>query len=130
MDLTRSCERLSLSAREGRKVALSKNQCASDHVLATNFLMRGSLNMDAVGRTFHPLWGTKESFHISNAGNNILLFAFELEVDVEKVFLGESWSFDRHLVVFQRFDGSTPLNELEFNHVPSGFRSKTFPSSL
>lgn len=70
--------------------------------------------MEAVARTFQPLWRTKESFHITNAGNNILLFAFDLEVDLEKVLLGEPWSFDRHLVVLQRFDESKPLKELEF----------------
>lgn len=36
------------------------------------------------------------------------------EVDVKKVLLGEPWSFDRHLVVFQRFDGSKPLKDLDF----------------
>lgn len=64
--------------------------------------------------TFRPLWRTKESFHITNAGNNILLFAFDMEVDVEKVLLGEPWSFDCHLVVLQRFDGSKPIRDLEF----------------
>lgn len=113
-DLTSKCEKLSLSAREGRKVRLSNQQCASEHVLAAKFLTRRALNMEAVARTFQPLWRTKESFHITNAGNNILLFAFDLEVDLEKVLLGEPWSFDRHLVVLQRFDESKPLKELEF----------------
>ncbi|KAK7832538.1 uncharacterized protein CFP56_026312 [Quercus suber] len=113
-DLTSRCEKLSLSVREGRRVKLSNHQRASEHVLAAKFLTRRALNMEAVARTFRPLWRTKESFQITNAGNNILLFAFDLEVDVEKVLIGEPWSFDRHLVVFQRFDGSKPLKELDF----------------
>lgn len=47
-------------------------------------------------------------------GNNLLLFAFDLEVDAEKVILGEPWAYDRHLVVIQRFDGSKWVKELEF----------------
>lgn len=43
-----------------------------------------------------------------------LLFAFDLEVDADKVLLGEPWSYDRHLVVLQHFDGSKSISELEF----------------
>uniref|UniRef100_A0A7N2MLC6 DUF4283 domain-containing protein n=1 Tax=Quercus lobata TaxID=97700 RepID=A0A7N2MLC6_QUELO len=53
--------------------------------------------MEAVARTFRPLWRTRECFHISNAGNNILLFDFDVEVDADKVLLSEPWSYDRHL---------------------------------
>nr|POE72621.1 hypothetical protein CFP56_10735 [Quercus suber] len=70
--------------------------------------------MEAVAWTFRPLWKTKENFNITNAGNNVLLFALELEVDVEKVLLREPWSFDCHLVLFQRFDGSKPSKDLDF----------------
>lgn len=50
-------------------------------------------------------------------GNNTLLFTFDLEVDVEKVLLGEPWSYDRHLVVIQRSEGNKPIKEVEFNKV-------------
>uniref|UniRef100_A0A7N2L446 DUF4283 domain-containing protein n=1 Tax=Quercus lobata TaxID=97700 RepID=A0A7N2L446_QUELO len=42
------------------------------------------------------------------------IFCFEVESDLEKVFVGEPWSYDRHLVVFQRYDGKTPMKELDF----------------
>ena len=63
------------------------------------------MNIDAVAKTFRLLWRTRQSFNIRDAGNNHLMFAFEIEVDAEKVLLGEPWSFDRHLAVFQRYDG-------------------------
>ena len=70
--------------------------------------------MEAVVRTFHPLWRMKEGFEVTNAGNNVLHFAFEREVDVEKVLLGEPWSYDRNLVVLERFNGRKPISERSF----------------
>lgn len=51
---------------------------------------------------------------MSDARNNVVLFDFQLEVDAEKVLLGELWSFDRHLVVMERYDGSSLVNTLKF----------------
>jgi len=39
----------------------------------------------------------------------MVLFDFQLNVDVEKVFMGEPWTFDRHLVVMERYDRSIPV---------------------
>ena len=70
-------------------------------MLATKFFTKRALNVDAVARTFRPLWRTKASFHITNVGDNILLFTFDQEVDAIKVLLREPWSYDRHLVVLK-----------------------------
>lgn len=78
------------------------------------FFTKRAMNIDAVAKTFRPLWRTRQSFNIRDVGNNHLMFAFEIEVDVEKVLLGEPWSFDRHLAVFQRYDGKVPMKELDF----------------
>lgn len=51
---------------------------------------------------------------MSDARNIVVLFDFQLEVDAEKVLLGELWSFDRHLVVMERYDGSSLVNTLKF----------------
>lgn len=115
-DLTRRCDRLSLSTREGEKVILSKKQVISNYVLTTKFFTKRSLNMEVMVRTFHPLWRTKESFEVTNMGNNVLLFAFDLEVDAEQVLLGELWSYDGHRVILQQFDGSKSILELEFRY--------------
>ena len=100
-ELTRRCDRLSLSAREDTRITLSKKQVTSDYVVAAKFFTRRALSMEAVVHTFHPLWHMKEGFEVTNASNNVLLFVFEGEVDAEKVLLGEPWSYDRHLVVLE-----------------------------
>ena len=86
-------------------------------VLAAKFFTKRALNIEAVARTFRPLWHTKASFHITNVGDNILLFTFDQEVDAVKVLLGEPWSYDRHLVVLQRFEGNKPIKEVMFNRM-------------
>ena len=57
---------------------------------------------------------TRQNFEISAVGDNIALFAFELEADVEKVLHGEPWTYDRHLVALERYDGQKSVNELSF----------------
>ena len=72
----------------------------------------------------------KRKFEVSNAGDNILLFAFESEEDTEKVLMGEPWAFDRHLVVFQRYDMSSPIENLQFNRVAFWIQIHNLPYSL
>uniref|UniRef100_A0A7N2LI42 DUF4283 domain-containing protein n=1 Tax=Quercus lobata TaxID=97700 RepID=A0A7N2LI42_QUELO len=94
--------KLSLSETEGRKVDLSKENKQTKAVLAAKFLTRRAVNIKAVTRTFQPIWRTRRNFDVTSTGNNLVLIAFELEADVEKVLQGEPWTFDRHLVVLQR----------------------------
>ena len=47
-------------------------------------------------------------------GEIILLFALELDVDAERVIQGEPWAFDKHLVVFEKFEGYAPIHSLGF----------------
>ena len=103
-DLTCRCDNLSLSEWEGKKVMLSKKNQIPECVLVAKFFMKRALNIEAVARTFRPLWHTKASFHITNVGDNILLFTFDQEVDAIKVLLREPWFYDRHLVVIQQFE--------------------------
>lgn len=105
---------MSLTDVEETNIDLSSDKKKTTTVLATKFFTRRSLNIKAVARTFQPLWRTGSSFEVSDAGNNMLLIAFDLEVDAEKVLQGEPWAFDRHLVALQKYDGLTPTQDLIF----------------
>lgn len=107
-------EKLSLSNKKGKRIILSKGKQSQEFWLVVKFFTKRVMNIDAVAKTFRLLWRTRQSFNIRDAGNNHLMFAFEIEVDVEKVLLGEPWSFNRHLAVFQRYDGKVPMKELDF----------------
>lgn len=69
-DLTKSWTRLSLSEKEGEKLDLSKEKKTQGFVLAAKFYTRRSVNLEAVAKTFRPLWRTKYRFEVSDAGDN------------------------------------------------------------
>ena len=70
-----------------------------------------------MARTFRPLWRTRGNFEVNDAGNNKVLFDFEFEVDAVKVLIEEPWTFDKQMVVLERYDGSTPILNLQFKSI-------------
>ena len=86
-DLPSRWNKLSLSRKECKKLELLKTKQIQEYVLAAKFLTKRRVNIDAVVKTFQPLWRTSNDFRIRDAGDNHLLFAFELEFDVEKLLM-------------------------------------------
>ena len=98
--------------------------------MAAKFLIKRALNVEAIGRTFKPLWRAKKDFKVREVGDHILLFVFELEVDAEQVLANEPWTFDKHIVLLQRFDGSTPPRYLRFTKLKLWVQIHGLPISL
>ena len=101
-----------------------------EFVLAVKFLTQRFVNIEAVARTFRPIWCTQRNFEVTSTGDNLVLIAFNLEVDVEKVLQGESWTFDKHFVVLQRYDGITPVMNLSFDKTSFWVQIHNLPFSL
>lgn len=82
-DILYDWKKLSLREEEDTKLSLSKskNIRSKEFVLAAKFLTKRALNVEAIGRTFKPLWRAKNEFKVREAGDHILLFVFELESD-------------------------------------------------
>lgn len=129
-DLAQQWRKMSLSKAEGTKCDLSKDKKVAEFVLAAKFFTRRSVNIEAVARTFRPIWRPKRNFEVSVAGDNILLISFELEVDAKKVLQGEPWAFNGHLVVLQRYDGSCPVQELRFDRTSFWVQIHNLPCAL
>lgn len=73
-----------LSSKKDNRFDLSRNKKAQKYTLATKFFTRRSVNIEAVAKTFRPLWHTRRKFEVSNAGDNILLFTCESDEDIER----------------------------------------------
>ena len=89
-DLTNRWRSLSLTEVEEVKVDLTRDKKTMGIVLAAKFFTRRNVNVEAVVKTFQPIWRTKGNFKVCEGKDNVLLIAFEMEVDVKKVFQGQS----------------------------------------
>ena len=125
-DLSKHWTKLSLLDREGEKITLGKNRGSNEHIIATKFLTRRALNVDVVGRTFKPLWRAINGFTTKNMGNHTLLFVFENQEDVNRVLLSEPWTFDKHLVVVQKYERNTLYKMLDLTKRLFGCRFMIF----
>lgn len=74
-DLMKHWNCLSLSKRESDDICLQKDRCSTEHLIAAFFLTRRALNMEAVARTFKPLWRVDNGFTVSNEGAHKVLFS-------------------------------------------------------
>ena len=90
-ELSTRWKKLTLSESEENRVALRSNSKKREFVLAGKFFTCRTLNVEAVAKNFRSLWHTKGGFNVTIGGENILLFAFELEVDDERVIQGKPW---------------------------------------
>ena len=107
--LTRSWENLSLSKKEHTGYTLLEDHKKGEFIIATKFLTSRFLQMEAVARTFKQLWRTNSGFSIQNQGNNIVLFVLDNLQKVDKILNSQPWSFDKHLIVMQRYANDSPV---------------------
>ena len=97
--LTKHWSNLSLFEKEGGGVPLAKEKSSSECIIAAKFLTKRALNMEAIIRTFNPLWRSKNGFEARNVGDHVMLFVFDNKEEVDKIFAAEPWSFDKHIVL-------------------------------
>ena len=84
-DLTRSWSCLTLSECEGSKLRISVEQAVTEYILAAKFLTKRALNIDALAKTFTPLWKSVNGFKIKEEGDHVVLFTFDNREEMEKV---------------------------------------------
>ena len=116
-DLTKSWSCLTLSENEGSGLRLTEEQAELEHILAVKFLTKRALNIDAIAKTFTPLWRAKNGFKIQKEGDHVVLFTFDDKSELEKIVAAEPWSFDKHIMVLQNYDKKVDLTEMEFKWV-------------
>ena len=109
-------ETFSLSESEGSQYRVSESSVEGPYLLAARFFTGRVLSMEATARTFKLLWHNKKGFEVRDMRNHCVLFAFE-ETDIEKILVGEPWSFDKYFVALKRFLRPALLKGLVFHNV-------------
>ena len=107
----------SLNEEEESGAEVSKDDVKEINRLVGWFFTKWVLNVEAVGRTFKPLWKLKGEVKIRNLGDNILVFDFEEGLDIERILELEPWSYDKHMVGFERASEIENVPLLEFSRV-------------
>ena len=113
-DLAQSWNRLSLSDREGLGCCLLDGDNIETFSIAAKFLTKRAINMEIIAKTFTLLWRARDGFKMQSFGDHKILFTFEKKKDVERILDGEPWSFDKHLVVMNRYENESSLQDIKF----------------
>ena len=138
-ELTKSWSCLTLSDREGSDLRITDEEAITEFVLAAKFLTKRALNIDTIAKNFTPLWRSKNGFKVTKEGDHVVLFSFDNQEDIDKILKTEPWSFDKHLMVLQRYDREIDVVDMDFNMVtfwvlvhdiPVRFRTKTIAEKI
>ena len=114
-DLAAIWGNLSLSEKEQSGYTMRADHRTGEFMLAAKFLTPHFLLMEVVARTFKQLWRSTNGFKIRRIGDHKCLFVFDNLLDVDRIIKNQAWSFDKYLVVIQRYDGESPTCDLIFN---------------
>ena len=76
-NLTKHWQSLSLNASEGDELGLDDEFSTKKFTMAVKFLTKQALNMEAVTKTFSPLWRSVKGFKVRRISAHIFLFTFE-----------------------------------------------------
>ena len=116
-ELTKSWSCLTLLDIEGSNIQIKEEEAVTDFVLAAKFLTKRALNIDAIAKTFTPLWRSKNGFKIKKEGDHIIPFTFDNRKEIDQILEAKPWSFDKHLMVLQRYDRETNVLDMQFHQI-------------
>nr|POE66594.1 hypothetical protein CFP56_32803 [Quercus suber] len=122
--------RFLLSEVEDGGAEVTSQKEISIHQLAGKFLTKRVLNVEAITRTFKPLWKHTGELKIRDVWKNILLFEFEDNLDLERVLEFEPWSYDKSLVIFQKAFDAESAPTLDFSHTTFWLQIHNVPKRL
>jgi hypothetical protein len=76
------------------------------------------VNKEALQSVLSIIWRTVGGVKFKYLKDNVWLFEFADKNDKQGVMNGKPWSFDRHMLVLNEFDGSIKSFQLEFTRSP------------
>lgn len=122
-------KRFSLTAKEEIEYDLEDREKEQGYLLAAKFVTHRVFNVEAVARTFKPLWRAEKGFSVKDMGENTLLFTFAEETDLERVLSTEPWTYDKYVILFQRVDDDELVASVTFSTMPIWIQIHGLPLS-
>ena len=116
-ELAKSWSCLTLSNVEGSQVSITEEEAIPKFVLTAKFLTKRALNVEAIAKTFTPIWRMKNGFRVTKESDHMVIFTFDKQIDLERVLNTEPWSFDKQLMILHRYDKEVDVIEIDFNMV-------------
>ena len=117
-EITKGWSRLSLLGLEWDGFRLRNEMGSAEFILVAEFHTKRVLNTDTIARNFEQLWRSRNDFKVKDLGNHIVLFIFDNKPDTDRILASQPWSFDKYLVVLQRYETHMHAQELWFDMVP------------
>ena len=114
-EFTKTWNNLTLLECEGSNFRIKEKQAKTEFILAAKFLTKRALNIDAIAKTFTPIWRSKNGFKIKKESEHVVLFTFDDKSEMEKIMATEPWSFNKHLMVLQWYGEETNVGDMEFS---------------
>ena len=71
-ELSKRCEKLQLTKHETEQVDLDVVEVTKGWVLASKFLSKRRINLEAVVKALKPIWKKTENFEIQDVGDNTI----------------------------------------------------------
>ena len=76
-ELAKSWSCLTLLDVEGSQVSITEEEAIPKFVLAAKFLIKRALNVEAIAKTFTPIWRMKNGFRVTKESDHVVLFTFD-----------------------------------------------------
>ncbi|KAG6730514.1 hypothetical protein I3842_01G084000 [Carya illinoinensis] len=114
-ELSRRWESLKLTEIEQDEITISKEivfgaSTKGEHCLLAMVFNDRAANREAFKSTMAKIWNLEGWLTFMEIGLNKFLMEFQLTSDKVKVVRGRPWSFDRHLICLNEFNGAlSPL---------------------
>jgi hypothetical protein len=122
-DLERLCSNISLTEGERHGIMVTDGDVAEIQAKSVNCLvgklwLEKLVNKEAFKTVLTRIWRIAGRVVFKELQDNCWLFDFSGEADKRRVLEGRPWSFDRHALVIQEFDGKIAVSRMHFRHSP------------
>ncbi|OMO50714.1 Endonuclease/exonuclease/phosphatase [Corchorus capsularis] len=85
------------------------------------------INQEAFRNVLYQIWRLESKFQIKEIGDHLFVFHFEDELEKDRVFVNQPWSFNKALLALNDYDGFEAPERIPFEITPFWVRIYGLP---